>query len=169
MGTTLADFATRDLGIGDAGGSLLLLVMLIASLAVWKRILGSVSFRTIATKKAESFYWVAIMFSQTLGTALGDWTAEAQPDGFSGAAAVFGAMLLGIFALYRWSNLSRTALFWAAFILTRPLGAAVGDLLDKPTSAGGLALSRYGATGVLLAFIVVCLLVFPQRAADRSH
>ncbi|MCB9837705.1 MAG: hypothetical protein H6813_00045 [Phycisphaeraceae bacterium] len=169
VGTTLADFATRDLGIGYEGGSLLLLGLLLGSLGVWKLSLGTVSFRTIATPRAELFYWVTIMFSQTLGTALGDWTAESQAWGFGGAAILFIALLAVVLALYRWTRVSRTTIFWSAFILTRPLGAAVGDLLDKPLSEGGLALSRYGATGALLALIIACVLLVPQRPARQAH
>jgi uncharacterized membrane-anchored protein len=169
VGTTLADFADRSLGIGYAGGVALLLVLLISSLALWQRTLGSVSVDTVRTPGAERFYWMTIMLSQTLGTALGDWTADRAGLGYGGAAAVFSALLALVVVAYYWTDLSHTALFWAAFILTRPLGAVVGDFLDKPTDAGGLALSRYSASAALLAFIVLCLMVFPQRAASRSH
>jgi uncharacterized membrane-anchored protein len=169
VGTTLADFADRSLGIGYAGGSTALLVLLLASLAVWYRTVGTVSVNSIRSPSAEGFYWVTIMFSQTLGTALGDWTADDAGFGYAGSALVFGG-LLGIVALLTYTTrISRTALFWAAFILTRPLGAVVGDFLDKPVSAGGLALSRYSASGVLLTFIVACVLLFRQRAAQRPH
>ena len=168
VGTTLADFADRSLGIGYAGGaSLLLFVLLIASLAVWYRTLGSVSVEPISSPKAEMFYWVTIMFSQTLGTALGDWTADTAGLGYAGRRVVFGALLALVAAAYFWTTISRTLLFWAAFMLTRPLGAVVGDFLDKPISAGGLALSRYSASATLLAFIVACILIFPQRAAKN--
>ena len=140
VGTTLADFADRSLGIGYGGGSLLLFVLLIASLAIWHRTLGSVSINTVSSPKAETFYWVTIMFSQTLGTAMGDWTADNEALGYGGSALVFMLLLGVLAALYYRTNLSRTLLFWAAFILTRPLGAVVGDLLDKPLDAGGLAL-----------------------------
>ncbi|MDE2202443.1 MAG: hypothetical protein KGJ38_06895, partial [Burkholderiaceae bacterium] len=139
VGTTLADFADRSLGIGYAGGSALLLGLLLCSLYTWYRTLGSVSVETVHSPKAEAFYWVTIMFSQTLGTALGDWTADSAGLGYTGAAIVFGALLALIVAAYYWTHISRTLLFWAAFILTRPLGAVVGDFLDKPHSAGGLA------------------------------
>jgi len=143
VGTTLADFADRSLGIGYAGGSTLLIVLLFGSLFIWHRTLGSVSVSTVSSPKAEMFYWVTIMFSQTLGTALGDWTADTAGFGYTGGAIVFSALLALVVAAYYWTNVSRTLLFWAAFILTRPLGAVVGDFLDKPVTAGGLALSRY--------------------------
>ncbi|MGX0524471.1 putative membrane-anchored protein [Ralstonia pickettii] len=169
VGTTLADFADRSLGIGYAGGSTLLLVLLLGSLFAWYRTLGSVSVSTVHSPKAEAFYWVTIMFSQTLGTALGDWTADTAGLGYTGAAVVFGALLALIIAAYYWTRASRTLLFWAAFILTRPLGAVVGDFLDKPHSAGGLALSRYSASAALLAFILTGMLLFRQRAARVAH
>lgn len=169
VGTTLADFADRSLGIGYLGGSTLLLALLLISLAVWHRTMGSVSVDTVSEPKVEMFYWTTIMFSQTLGTALGDWTADSAGLGYKGSALVFGGLLALLGAAYFWTKISRTALFWAAFILTRPLGAVVGDLLDKPRDAGGLALSRYSASAVLLGFIVACLLIFPQRASQKSH
>ena len=170
VGTTLADYADRSLGIGYAGGSLLLLALLAASLFAWHRVLGTVSIRSVRSPRAEAFYWVTIMFSQTLGTALGDWTADTAGLGYLGAALLFGTALAITAALYFWTRVSRTALFWAAFVLTRPLGAVVGDFLDKPHDHGGLALSRYAASAVLLGFIVVCSLVFRQRAATgASH
>ena len=169
VGTTLADLADRSLGIGYPGGTLLLFTLLMASLFIWHRSLGSVSVNTVSSPKAEMFYWVTIMFSQTLGTALGDWTADTAGLGYSGGAIVFSALLAVVVAAYYWTRISRTMLFWTAFILTRPLGAVVGDLLDKPVSAGGLALSRYLASAVLLVFIVVCIFIFPQRAAKQGH
>lgn len=169
VGTTLADYADRSLGIGYAGGSALLFVLLIASLAIWHRSLGTVSAVAISTPKAEMFYWVTIMFSQTLGTALGDWTASTAGLGYVGGALVFSALLILIVAAYYWTNISRTLLFWAAFITTRPLGAVVGDFLDKPLNSGGLALSRYTASAVLIAFILGCILIFEQRAAKQRH
>lgn len=169
VGTTLADFADRSLGIGYAGGASLLFALLIASLATWYRVLGSVSVDSVGNPKSEIFYWVTIMFSQTLGTALGDWTADSAGLGYRGAALAFGALLAVVVALYFWTRVSRTALFWSAFILTRPLGAVVGDLLDKPRNAGGLALSRYAASGVLLAAMIGCILFFPQRASKVAH
>lgn len=169
VGTTMADFADRSLGIGYAGGSSLLLALLLISLAVWYRTLGSVSVSTITTPKAEIFYWVTIMFSQTLGTALGDWTADSMGLGYSGAALVFGGLLVLVAAAYYWSNISRTILFWAAFVLTRPLGAAVGDFVDKPLNAGGLAMSRYSASAALFGFIMLGILIFRQRAAKATH
>lgn len=169
VGTTLADFSTRSLGIGYAGGSLILLALLMASLWLWHRTLGSVAVDTVSSPKAEVFYWVTIMFSQTLGTALGDWTADTADLGYAGAALVFGTMLALVAAAYVWTKISRTALFWAAFILTRPLGAVVGDFLDKPLDHGGLALSRYSASAALLGLAVVLIVCLPNRAAKRSH
>lgn len=169
VGTTLADFADRSLGIGYAGGSALLLALLLASLGIWHRTLGSVSVDTVSSPAAEMFYWTTIMFSQTLGTALGDWTADSAGFGYTGAAVLFGALLLLVAAAYFWTRLSRTALFWAAFILTRPLGAVLGDFLDKPVSHGGLALSRYAASGALLAAMIALNLWFPQKPAARRH
>jgi uncharacterized membrane-anchored protein len=169
VGTTLADFFDRSLGIGYAGGSALLLALLLGSLWLWHRTLGSVSIHTVCSPRAEVFYWITIMFSQTLGTALGDWTADSAKLGYTGAAAVFGALLLLIVAAWRWTRVSRTVLFWTAFILTRPLGAVVGDFLDKPLAAGGLALSRYGASAALLLFIAASLLLFTPRAARAAH
>lgn len=169
VGTTLADFADRSLGIGYAGGSSLLLLLLLGSLALWHRILGSISVSTVSNPKAEAFYWVTIMFSQTLGTALGDWTADSVGLGYTGAAIVFGGLLALIVMAYYWTNVSRTLLFWAAFILTRPLGAVVGDFLDKPLDAGGLALSRYSASATLVGFILVAVLLLRQKAASTAH
>ena len=169
VGTTLADFVDRSLGIGYAGGSSLLLALLLGSLFVWHRTLGTVSVRSVSSPKAEMFYWVTIMFSQTLGTALGDWTAGTAGLGYTGGAMVFGALLAVVAAAYFWSNVSRTILFWAAFILTRPLGAVVGDFLDKPLNAGGLDLSRYWASAALLAFMLSSILLFKQRAAKAVH
>ena len=169
VGTTLADFADRSLGIGYAGGSTLLMALLFGSLFIWHRTLGSVSVSTVSSPKAEMFYWVTIMFSQTLGTALGDWTADTAGLGYTGGAMVFSALLALVVAANYWTNVSRTLLFWAAFILTRPLGAVVGDFLDKPLSAGGLALSRYSASAALFAFILTSILLFKQRAARTAH
>lgn len=169
VGTTMADFADRSLGIGYAGGSTILLILLLGSLAVWKAVLGTVSVQSISTPKAEVFYWVTIMFSQTLGTALGDWTADSAGMGYSGSAILFGSLILIIAGLYFFTNISRTFLFWAAFILTRPLGAVVGDFLDKPTDHGGLALSRYTASAVLLTLIVALTLFFKNRAGRKGE
>jgi uncharacterized membrane-anchored protein len=168
VGTTLADFADRSLGIGYAGGSTLLFALLMTSLAVWYRSLGSVSVDTVNTPKVEMFYWITIMFSQTLGTALGDWTADTAGLGYGGGAIVFSILLGVVIAAYYWTSISRTVLFWAAFILTRPLGAVVGDFLDKPLNTGGLALDRYSASAVFMAIIVACILIFPQRAGKAS-
>lgn len=169
VGTTLADYADRSLGIGYAGGSLLLAAALMASLIFWRRSMGTISIASVGSPKAEMFYWVTVMFSQTLGTALGDWTADTAGLGYTGAALVFGALLTLVVIAYFRSCVSRTVLFWAAFILTRPLGAVVGDFLDKPVIAGGLDLSRIGASGVLFAFILTCLLLFRHRAAAHAH
>ncbi|GAB3380845.1 COG4705 family protein [Lysobacter fragariae] len=169
VGTTLADFADRSLGIGYTGGSTLLLVLLLASLYAWHRTLGSVAVDTVGDTRSELFYWVTIMFSQTLGTALGDWVADSAGLGYMGGMAIFAVLLAVVAAFYLWSKVSHTALFWAAFILTRPLGAVVGDFLDKPLDHGGLALSRYTASLVLLVVIAACVMLFPQRAAQRAH
>jgi len=169
VGTTLADFADRSLGIGYAGGTSILLALLGASLLVWYRTLGSVAVDTVSSPKSEMFYWVTIMFSQTLGTALGDWTADTAGIGYGGGVVTFGVLLAIIAAAYFWTKLSRTALFWAAFILTRPLGAVVGDLLDKPVSDGGFALSRYTASAVLLGLITFFVFAFSHKPARRAH
>lgn len=169
VGTTLADFTDRSLGIGYAGGVALLFALLMASLTLWYRTLGSVSINTVASPKSELFYWVTIMFSQTLGTALGDWTADTAGLGYEGGAVVFGVLLALVAAAYYRSRISHTLLFWAAFILTRPLGAVVGDLLDKPVHAGGLNLSRFAASAVLLAAIAGCVALFRQRPARLGH
>jgi uncharacterized membrane-anchored protein len=169
VGTTLADFATRSLGIGYAGGSALLLLLLLGSLFLWKQVTGSVAVEGVCSPRSEYFYWVTIMFSQTLGTALGDWTADTAGLGYLGAAAIFAGLLLVVVAAYFWTKASRTMLFWIAFILTRPLGAVVGDFLDKPVANGGLELSRYTATAVLAVAIAACVLLLPHRAAQKSH
>ena len=169
VGTTLADFADRSLGIGYAGGSSILLALLITSLVVWRWSLGTVSVESINTPGAEIFYWVTIMFSQTLGTALGDWVADSAGLGYLGGAAIFSGILVGVVLLYFLTRISRTDLFWIAFIITRPLGAVVGDFLDKPVQSGGLALSRYIASLVLLVFIAGCLLIFRQKPAATAH
>jgi uncharacterized membrane-anchored protein len=161
-GTTMADFADRSLGIGYPGGASLLFLLLMLSLLIWYRSAGSISVNTVATPKIETFYWVAILFSQTLGTALGDWMADGI--GYEHGAFVFGAGLVLLAAAYFFTNVSRVFLFWAAFILTRPLGASVGDFLDKPVSDGGLAFSRPIASAIIAAFIIACILVLPQRA-----
>jgi len=169
FGTTMADFADRSLGIGYAGGSLLLLVSLIAVLAIWSWSEGTIAVDAVATPRAEAFYWAAITVSQTLGTALGDWAADTGGLGYEGAALGFGAALAIVAALYAWAEISHVALFWAAFILTRPLGATVGDFLDKPVSEGGLALSRPLASAALAAFILLCLAFVPQRAGRHPR
>src|SRR5947208_13081978 len=169
VGTTLADYCTRSLGIGYTGGSTILLIFVIGSLLVWRWSTGSISIETVSTPKVEVFYWVTIMFSQTLGTALGDWVADTNELGYLGAAAVFGGLLLLTAFLYYLTSFSRVILFWAAFILTRPLGAVVGDFLDKPHAQGGLALSRYTASLALLAVITVLILIFRQKPASNAH
>ena len=165
----MADFADRSLGIGYTGGSSLLLVCLLTTLGLWYRSLGSISVDTVSTPKAEIFYWATITFSQTLGTALGDWMADSTGLGYEGGALVFGAALAVVAAAYYWTNVSRVTLFWTAFILTRPLGATVGDFLDKPIDHGGLALSRPLASAIIAAFILGCLLVLPQRAGSHRR
>jgi uncharacterized membrane-anchored protein len=168
VGTTLADFADRSLGIGYAGGTTILFTLLMASLFIWYRTLGSVAVETVSSPKSEVFYWVTIMFSQTLGTALGDWTADTAGIGYGGGVVVFGTLLAVIAAVYYWTKISHTVLFWAAFILTRPLGAVVGDFLDKPTSDGGLALSRYSASATLIALMAFFIFAFPHKPAKRT-
>jgi uncharacterized membrane-anchored protein len=167
FGTTMADFADRSLGIGYTGGSTLLFVCLFAVLALWYRSQGTISVNTVSTPKVEAFYWAAITFSQTLGTALGDWMANTGGLGYEGGALVFAGALAVVVGLYAWTRVSHVWLFWAAFILTRPLGATVGDYLDKPVSDGGLALSRPLASAVIAGFIILALLVVPQRAGQH--
>jgi uncharacterized membrane-anchored protein len=163
-GTTMADFADRSLGIGYPGGSLILFVLLMASLGVWYWRAGSISVDTVASPRIEMFYWVTILFSQTLGTALGDWMADTNDLGYERGALVFAAGLAVIAAAYFWTNVSRTLLFWSAFILTRPLGATIGDFLDKPVADGGLAFGRFYASAILVVLIVACIVLLPQRA-----
>lgn len=167
VGTTLADFADRSLGIGYAGGTLILVAALAASLLVWHRTEGTLAGESAIGVRAQAFYWCTILFSQTLGTALGDWSADAL--GYLGAAAVFGSTLIVVAVLHFWTQVSRVGLFWAAFVLTRPLGATLGDFLDKPVSHGGLALSRGWASLVLIAILVACLMFLPQRAAVSAE
>jgi uncharacterized membrane-anchored protein len=169
VGTTLADYADRSLGIGYTGGASLLLGLLLVSLFAWYRTLGSVAVDTVGDPRSEAFYWVTIMFSQTLGTALGDWLADTNGMGYLGGIAIFGGLLALVAGLYLFTRMSRTALFWAAFILTRPLGAVVGDFLDKPLDHGGLAISRYAASLLLLGVIAACVAILPQRPAARAH
>ncbi|MDT3413092.1 membrane protein [Kosakonia cowanii] len=167
VGTTLADFADRSLGIGYLGGTLLLSSLLLLSLLVWRLTCGTIAVSSVNNGVTESFYWVTIMFSQTLGTALGDWTADSEGLGYDGGILLFVGALAIIWAASRFTSLSRTALFWAAFILTRPLGAVVGDFLDKPVAAGGLALSRYSASLTLALIIMAFLWLLPQRPAMK--
>lgn len=168
-GTTLADYATRSLGIGYTGGSALLLTVVLASLAAWKLTLGSVSSDHIAEPRVEIFYWLTITLSQTLGTALGDWTADTGKLGYLGAAVVFGALLAVVAGLAVWTRVNRVVLFWAAFILTRPLGAVVGDFLDKPLDHGGLAFSRPLASVILTVAIIVLILLIPQTSGGNRR
>jgi uncharacterized membrane-anchored protein len=166
-GTTMADFADRSLGVGYPGGSLILFALLMASLGVWYWRAGSISVDTVASPGIEMFYWTAILFSQTLGTALGDWMADSNGLGYEGGALVFAAGLVVIAAAYFYTSCSRTLLFWSAFILTRPLGATVGDFLDKPIASGGLAFGRFYASAILAALIVGLIVVLPQRAGKH--
>lgn len=169
VGTTLADFADRSLGIGYLGGSVLLLGLLLMSLFVWHRTLGSVDVNAVSSTKSDCFYWLTIMFSQTLGTALGDWTADSAGLGYLGAAFIFGGLLLLVVGTYLWTRVSHTLLFWATFILTRPLGAVVGDFLDKPISHGGLGFSRYTATVVIFGMILIGIYLLPQKTTENRH
>lgn len=169
VGTTMADFADRSLGIGYAGGTAILFTLLLLSLAAWHWVMGSIAVDTVSNPKVEAFYWVTIMFSQTLGTALGDWLADTAGLGYAGGAVVFGGLLALVALAYYRTRVSRVFLFWTAFVLTRPLGAVVGDFLDKPINAGGLDLSRYGASALLFAFIIGCIVLFRQRASQVAH
>jgi uncharacterized membrane-anchored protein len=169
VGTTMADYVTRAIGIGYTGGSALLLILVIASLLTWRSVTGTVDIASVRDTRSEIFYWMTIMFSQTLGTALGDWFADSADLGYLGAAGIFGGILLIIVFLYYFTSVSRTILFWIAFVLTRPLGAVVGDLLDKPHEDGGLELSRYTATAVLLVLIIGAIIIFPQKPAEEAH
>lgn len=163
-GTTLADFFDRSLGIGYLGGSLSLFALVLVSLGTWYRSLGSVDIETVTTPKAELFYWTTIMFSQTLGTALGDWMADSTSLGFNGSAILIAAILLVLAGLYKFTKVSHTFLFWAAFILTRPLGATFANSLDKPPEQGGLGINDFTITGILAAMMVICLMLIPQRS-----
>lgn len=173
LGTTMADFFDRSIGVGYPGGASIVGLLLVASLFAWHRVEGTVAIASVATPRAEWFYWVTILFSQTLGTALGDWTAGDDRGGlalgYENAALIFGGALLVVAALYLWTRVSRTLLFWLAFVLTRPLGATVGDFLDKPHANGGLELSRLAASLALLAIMVACVLLLPQRPARAGH
>jgi uncharacterized membrane-anchored protein len=173
LGTTMADFFDRSLGVGYPGGAIIIGALLAASLLIWHRTEGTVSIRSITTPRVEWFYWCTILFSQTLGTALGDWTAGDDRGGlglgYEHGAFIFGGALLVIAALYFWTGISRTVLFWLAFVLTRPLGATVGDFLDKPLSQGGMQLSRLYASLALLVVMALCVLLFPQRAARAGQ
>lgn len=167
-GTTLADFFDRSLGIGYLGGSLSLFALVLITLSVWKWSLGSIEIETVNTPKAEIFYWSTIMFSQTLGTALGDWMADSTGLGYIGSALVIAATLVVIACLYYFTKVSRTALFWAAFILTRPLGATAANSLDKSPAQGGLGISDITASAVFIVIMIICLFIIPQRAAAKN-
>jgi len=169
VGTTLADFATRSLGIGYTGGSTILMALVLGSLFLWQRVTGSISVFDVASPRTEVFYWLTITFSQTLGTALGDWTADTANLGYVGAAGIFGGLLILVAAVYYFTGASRTLLFWIAFVLTRPLGAVVGDFIDKPIAQGGLELSRFTASAVLVLIIAILIAILPHRAAKRAH
>ncbi len=166
MGTTMADFADRSLGVGYVGGSLILFALVLLVLGLWWKVMGSVSVNNITSPRVEGFYWLTILFSNTLGTALGDFLADSGP-GYEGGALVFSGALAAVWALYAFTKASHTLLFWAAFILTRPLGATVGDLLTKPVASGGLDLSRISSSAVIAVFIVACILFLPQRAGGH--
>ncbi len=165
-GTTMADFSDRSLGIGYPGGSLLLFALVMGTLAAWDFAMGSVTVSDVTSPKVEMFYWTTILFANTLGTALGDWVADSGP-GFEGGALIFAGAIAVVALLYFFTRISRTTLFWTAFILTRPLGATLGDTLTKPLAAGGLNLSRYASSGVIAAFMILCILVLPQRAGTH--
>jgi len=169
VGTTLADFADRSLGFGYVGGTMLLTALLITSFVLWYRSLGSIAVESVSSPKAEVFYWITIMFSQTLGTALGDWTADTAGMGYIGGTILFSSMLAAVTAAYYWTKISPTLLFWAAFILTRPLGAVVGDFLDKPLDEGGLELSRYAASATLIILMLFFIFAFSHKPATRAH
>jgi len=164
-GTTMADFADRSLGIGYPGGTAILFSLVVASLIAWKLSVGTVSVNNITTPKAEIFYWITILFSNTLGTALGDWTSEGT--GFAGGVGLFFLLLAVVAALYFFTRISRTVLFWVAFILTRPLGASLGDLLTKPYADHGLNLSRYTSSAVIAVLMIACIMLFPQKAGEH--
>jgi len=168
-GTTLADFADRSLGVGYTGGATILFVLLMLVLGLWYWTLGSISVDTVSTPRAEAFYWATITLSQTLGTALGDWIADTGGAGYGGGVLIFGAALALLTAVYYWTDVSRVTLFWAAFILTRPLGATVGDFLDKPVSDGGMDFSRPLASAIIAAFMLACILILPQRAGTHPR
>lgn len=169
LGTTIADYVDRDLGVGYPGDTAILVICLLTSFGLWYKATGTIAMTSVQTPRTEGFYWLTILFSQTLGTALGDWTADTIGLEYAGGALLFTALLAVIAAAYRWTRLSHTLLFWAAFVLTRPLGAVVGDFLDKPRVKGGLALDRYAASGVLVAAIIAILTVRRQHPAARPH
>jgi uncharacterized membrane-anchored protein len=165
-GTTMADFADRSLGMGYPGGASVLFILVIAVLVTWRVRMGSISVNYISSPKVEIFYWMTILCSNTLGTALGDWVADSGP-GYEGGALIFAGCIGIVALLYFLTRASRSVLFWAAFVLTRPLGATLGDLLTKPHANGGLALSRYSSSAAIAAFMIICILIFPQRAGEH--
>ncbi|MER3431770.1 MAG: hypothetical protein C4324_12150 [Blastocatellia bacterium] len=168
VGTTTADLVTRDIGLGYAGGSLLLLAAVTTTLTVWRYRLGTISVASVSNSASEVYYWLTITFSQTLGTALGDWFADSAGFGYLGSTLIFTVLLIGLYVLYRITDISRTAIFWAAFIITRPFGAVVGNLIDTPPASGGFEISRFAASGVLLALIAVLIVVLPQQPATKN-
>ena len=165
-GTTMADFSDRSLGIGYPGGSLILFALVITVLTTWRLKMGSISVECITSPKVEAFYWATILFSNTLGTALGDWVADSGP-GYEGGALIFAGCIAIVALIYFFTKASRAVLFWAAFVLTRPLGATLGDLLTKPAASGGLNLSRYSSSAAIACFMLICILLFPQRAGQH--
>jgi uncharacterized membrane-anchored protein len=167
VGTTLADFTDRSLGVGYQGGALILFAVLMLTLGIWRVSAGSISFRDITSPKVEMFYWITILFSNTLGTALGDWLADTQGVGYERGALVFAGGLTLVAAAYFFTNISRTMLFWTAFILTRPLGATLGDMLTKPVANGGLNLSRITSSLVIAVFMVLCILFTSRKAGEH--
>jgi len=169
LGTTLADFVDRSLHIGYAGGSSLLIALLAIAIVAWKRDLGTLAVASVRTGKAEFYYWTTILLSQTLGTALGDWTADTAGFGYLGSALIFGALLLVVWAAHGSRRIDSAVVFWSAFVLTRPLGAVVGDFLDKPLAKGGLAMGRFPASLTLLVMIVALIALTKQRPAREAH
>ncbi|PYS98226.1 MAG: hypothetical protein DMF63_16355 [Acidobacteria bacterium] len=171
LGTALADYFTRSEGFGYYWGSVILLALVVMSLVIWRLTTGSIDIASVSNARSEVFYWVTIMFSQTLGTALGDYVAseDGLGLGYLLSGAVFGGLMLVLVGLYYSTKISRTILFWIAFILTRPLGAVTGDFLDKPVDDGGLGVNRYALTAVLLTLIVIAIFIFPQKPAEEAH
>jgi uncharacterized membrane-anchored protein len=169
LGTALADYFTRSIGVGYTGGSLILLAGVLGSLTAWRLVLGTISVESVITPKVEAFYWITIMWSQTLGTALGDWFADSAGLGYLWSSVIFAVMLLIIYILWRYTNLTRAGLFWAAFIITRPFGAVFGNFFDKPPASGGLGVNRFAASAIMFVLIVILILIFPQRPATAEN